>query len=126
MMEPQNFSSYREIDLNSARAGVFTQLAEVPYLSHRFKLQKFLGLTDDELLDNERQWREENADEVAPSDNEPVGFGATGLKGPSDSDMDLTAGMGDLGGDLGSEVPGGETAPGGGAASPTPQQAPAA
>jgi hypothetical protein len=60
-LEPQNFSDYREIEINNARSAVFTQLSEIPYLAHRFKLKKFLGLTEDEILENERMWKEENA-----------------------------------------------------------------
>jgi hypothetical protein len=96
MLEPQNFSGYREIEINNARAAVFTQLAEIPYMSHRFKLQKFLGLTDDEILENERLWREENADAEDQTDNETADFSSTGLKGPSDADLDLSGAL-DLG-----------------------------
>lgn len=110
-LEPQNFSDYREIEVNNARSAVFTQLSEIPYLSHRFKLQKFLGLTADEILENERMWKEENqgADAAATSGNEAAGFGATGLKGPGESDLDLGAGMDDLeatgaGEELGADV----------------------
>jgi hypothetical protein len=117
MMEPQNFSGYREIEINNARAAVFTQLAEIPYLAHRFKLQKFLGLTDDEILDNERQWKEENAGTEAAADDEGANFSATGLKGPGESDLDLSSGLGDLGG---TEGEGAEATPTGGAASPVP------
>lgn len=125
MMEPQNFSGYREIEINNARAAVFTQLAEIPYLAHRFKLQKFLGLTDDEILDNERLWNEENAGVEAAAEEEGANFSATGLKGPGESDLDLAGGLGDLGAtEEGGEA---ETAPPGGAASPVPPpEAPAA
>ncbi len=123
MMEPQNFSGYREIEINNARAAVFTQLAEIPYLAHRFKLQKFLGLTDDEILDNERQWREENAGVEAAGDAEGADFSATGLKGPGDSDLDLAGGLGDIGAD--DAGTGAEPAATGGDASPVPAPAPA-
>lgn len=106
MLEPQNFSGYREIEIDQARAGVFTQLAEIPYLSHRFKLKKYLGLNDDEILENEKQWREENAGEESMDMNggEAAGFSATGLKGPNDTDLDLS---GDLEGVNPGEEPGG-------------------
>jgi len=126
MLEPQNFSSYREIEVNNARAAVFTQLAEVPYMAHRFKLKKFMGLTDDEILENERLWREENADADQQGDEEAVDFGATGLKGPSDADLDLSGGL-DLGpaeGEAGAEgapaagAPGAATPPPAGGAAP--------
>jgi hypothetical protein len=118
-LEPQNFSDYREIEINNARSAVFTQLSEIPYLAHRFKLKKFLGLTEDEILENERMWKEENtgADAMATSGDESAGFGATGLKGPGESDLDLGAGMEDLeaegGGtpDLGAEGEGGAVPP---------------
>jgi hypothetical protein len=122
MLEPQNFSGYREIEINNARAAVFTQLAEIPYLAHRFKLQKFLGLTDDEILENEKAWREENAGESQPNE-EGADFGATGLKGPSEGDLDLSSGIGDLGAapDVATD-----TADTGASASPTPAASPPA
>lgn len=96
MLEPQNFSEYREIEINNARAAVFTQLAEIPYLSHRFKLQKFLGMTEDEILENEKLWEEENSGNNENNQAESADFSATGLKGPSESDLDLSSGLGDL------------------------------
>ena len=121
-LEPQNFSDYREIEINNARSAVFTQLSEIPYISHRFKLKKFLGLTEDEILENERMWREENEgqDAAASSGDQAAGFGATGLKGPGEGDLDLGMGMEDL------EADGGGTAePGaeGGPESPVPPAA---
>ena len=96
MIEPQNFSEYREIEINNARAAVFTQLAEIPYLAHRFKLQKFLGLTDDEILKNEKLWEQENKDSNDANQEEGADFSATGLKGPSESDLDLSGALEDL------------------------------
>lgn len=93
MLEPQNFSDYRQIEVNNARASVFTQLAEVPYMSHRFKLQKFLGLTDAELLENEKLWLEENKAPTPTEADEQAGFGdiggGAGGGGLSDGDMDF-------------------------------------
>ena len=39
---------------------MFNQLAQVPYISNQFKLKKYLGLTDDEIKENEDLWRKEN------------------------------------------------------------------
>jgi len=92
MLEPQNFSDYRQIEVNNARASVFTQLAEVPYLSHRFKLQKFLGLTEAELLENEKYWLEENKSPVPENPDEDAGFGDIGGGGGGavgDADMEF-------------------------------------
>jgi len=124
-LEPQNFSDYREIEINNARSAVFTQLSEIPYLAHRFKLKKFLGLTEDEILENERMWKEENtgADAMATSGDESAGFGATGLKGPSEGDLDLGSGIENLEVDGGGEpVAGAE----GGTESPVPPAPPTA
>lgn len=57
---PQNFAAYREIELNSSRVSIFGQMAEVPYMSKRFVLKKYLNLDEDEIIENERMWLEEN------------------------------------------------------------------
>ena len=59
-IEPQSFSQYREIEIDNARAGVFNQVDNVEYLSRRFVLKKYLGLSEDEILENESLWQEEN------------------------------------------------------------------
>jgi hypothetical protein len=58
--EPQNFSRYRQIEIDSAQASVFTSLADIPYLSKRFLMKRFLNLSDEEIFENERLWEEEN------------------------------------------------------------------
>ena len=70
-LPPQNFAAYRETELNASRASVFTQLAEVPFLSRRFVLSKYLGLEEDEIVENEEMWLEEN-----PEQHEAAGVGA--------------------------------------------------
>jgi len=57
--EPQNFAAYRETELNAGRITAFTQINQTDYLSKRFMLKKYLGLTDMELADNDRMWHEE-------------------------------------------------------------------
>ena len=63
---PQNFAAYRQAELDATRANLFTSIAEVPYLSKRFALKRFLGLTQEEIAENERLWREENGDVLKP------------------------------------------------------------
>lgn len=58
---PQNFTKYRQIELDTQQIGVYSQIADNARLSERFKLKRFLNLTDEELLENERLWAEENA-----------------------------------------------------------------
>ena len=62
--EPQNFSSYRELELDQARTQLFGALEGIPYLATQFKLKKYLGLTEEEIARNEKLWAEENAYDV--------------------------------------------------------------
>ena len=57
---PQNFASYRQSELDNTRVPTFTQMMAVPYISNRFALERFLGLSKEEIAHNERLWREEN------------------------------------------------------------------
>ena len=59
--DPQNFSSYRELELDQARTQLFGALEGIPYLATQFKLQRYLGLTEEEMVRNEKLWAEENA-----------------------------------------------------------------
>jgi len=57
--DPQNFAAYRQQELDSGRISAFTQLEGTPYLSKRFMMKRFLGLTEAEMLENEQLWSEE-------------------------------------------------------------------
>jgi hypothetical protein len=56
---PQNFASYRQSELDNTRIQAFTAMEQLPYMSKRFMLERFLGLTEDEIKQNEEMWREE-------------------------------------------------------------------
>jgi hypothetical protein len=56
---PQNFAAYRQIELDNARVSVYTSLEQIPYFSKRFLIERFLGLTEEEMAKNEKLWREE-------------------------------------------------------------------
>ena len=60
---PQNFAAYRQAEMDGVRMNVFTNVAEIPFLSKRFALKRFLGLSNEELAENETLWREENTDD---------------------------------------------------------------
>ena len=64
---PQNFASYRQAEIDNARVPTYTQMAAIPYMSNRFALKRFLGMTDEELAENERLWREENDEDLVPT-----------------------------------------------------------
>ena len=65
---PQNFASYRQAEIDNARVPTYSQMAAIPYMSNRFALKRFLGMTDEELAENERLWREENDEDLVPTD----------------------------------------------------------
>jgi hypothetical protein len=60
---PQNFASYRQAEMDTARVNTFNTMMAVPFISKRFALERFLGLTKEEVTENETLWKEENVDE---------------------------------------------------------------
>jgi len=83
--EPQNFAQYRQADIDTARINTFTALEQVPYLSKRFLMKRYLGMTEQEMSENETMWAEEQGDvETAPL-QEPslrsVGISPGGIAG---------------------------------------------
>jgi len=88
---PQNFAAYRQSEIDNARIPTFTQMSAIPFISNRFALKRFLGMTDEEIAENERLWREENEDDFET----PGGDAADELQGGG-----VTGGgiEGDLGG----------------------------
>lgn len=123
---PQSFTRYRQIELDAQRVQVYQGLAENKKLSERFKLKRYLGLNDDEIIENETMWSEENADKIkAKTGTSPAeggsqdGLGAVGLH-PGDG-MDLPPEdmpEGDLQPPDGSAPPGGPMGGMGGGAPP--------
>jgi len=57
---PQNFAAYRQSELDTARVNTFQAMEAFPYISKRFALERFLGLSEEEITKNEKLWREEN------------------------------------------------------------------
>jgi hypothetical protein len=98
--EPQNFASYRQAEVDQARITSFTQLESYPYLSKRFLLSRFLGLTEEEMSDNETMWSEEQGDtKKAPSELtglRSVGISPGGLENAA-QDLDMGAPAADTG-----------------------------
>lgn len=63
---PQNFAAYRQAELDTTRVNLFASLQEIPHLSKRFAMKRFLGLTQEEISENERMWKEENGGNLKP------------------------------------------------------------
>ena len=57
---PQNFAQYRQTEMDQTRIQTFAQVAELPYMSKRFALKRYLGLTEEEMARNADLWAEEN------------------------------------------------------------------
>jgi hypothetical protein len=111
---PQNFASYRQAELDSQRVNVFGQLEQLPYMSKRFLMQRFLGLQEEELLENEKLWAEERAESepLTPqgADMRSVGVTPGGIEGDLDTGAELEAGLEEP--DITEPEVGGETPPG--------------
>ena len=59
---PQNFASYRQAEMDTARVNTFGTMVGVPFMSKRFAMKRFLGLTQEEIAENETMWKEENVE----------------------------------------------------------------
>ena len=70
---PQNFAAYRQTELDNQRIGTWSQIQAIPYISNRFALERFLGLSTEDIAKNERLWREENEETLAPTDEDASG-----------------------------------------------------
>ncbi len=98
--EPQNFAAYRQSELDKDRVTTFASMEAFPYISKRFALKRFLGLTEEELKENEDLWQEERE---KPEDMEPAGGDLRNIgvsAGDIDTDMDSAEGM-----EAGEEMP---------------------
>jgi hypothetical protein len=57
---PQNFAQYRQTEMDQSRVNTFTAVADLPYMSKRFALKRYLGLSEEEMARNAELWGEEN------------------------------------------------------------------
>ena len=85
---PQNFASYRQSELDTSRVQTFTAMAALPYMSIRFAMERFLGLSQEEIKENQKLWKEEKSE---PEDQEAKGsdLRSVGIStGDIDSDLE--------------------------------------
>lgn len=116
---PQNFASYRQSELDGTRVSTFQAMEAYPYISKRFALERFLGLSLEEIQQNEELWREERSEpSMQPSGQDLRSVGI--MPGGLESDIQIGQEMGNLtqpeAGAPG--APGTPAAPGGGTAGP--------
>lgn len=65
--EPQNFSQYKQMAVDVDRINLFTSLINSPagsWISKRYAASKYLGWSQEDILNNESQWMEENPTRV--------------------------------------------------------------
>jgi hypothetical protein len=119
---PQNFASYRQSELDNTRITSFQAMEPLPYMSKRFLLERFLGLTQDEIQKNEEMWREErdNPELSTQSGQDLRSVGITPANLDSDIQTgDAVAAMGVNGGaPMGAPTGPGAVPPAGGVAPP--------
>ena len=110
---PQNFAAYRQSELDNARVSTFASLQEVPYMSKRFAMKRFLGLTQEEITENERMWKEENGAKTnaaidAAGEMRSAGITPGGISADMGAETaEAPEGMEGLAPEAGAEAPGG-------------------
>jgi len=57
--DPQNFALYRQAALDADLVNTFNTVQEVPFISKRFALKRYLGYSEDDLQTNEAMLRQE-------------------------------------------------------------------
>ena len=123
-LEPQNFGKYRQIEVDGAQMAVFAQAIQVPFMSKRFAMKRYLGLTDEDIIQNETLFVEESGIATV-TDIAGAGMSDVGVRPAEpdtlapDVDMDMGA---DMPAEPGAESPisGAENAPAGDAPPLTP------
>jgi len=95
---PQNFAAYRQSELDTARVTTFSGMEAFPYISKRFALERFLGLTEEEIAKNELMWAEENteATDVDPEGSDLRNIGVS--TGDFDADVETNDEIEDIDG----------------------------
>jgi hypothetical protein len=93
---PLNFASTRQSALDAERINTFNTIQAVPFMSKRFALKRFLGLTDEDVAENERMWAEENGKGQptytdAAGELRSAGLSAAGIEGDLGAAGDLSA-----------------------------------
>ena len=90
---PQNFAAYRQSELDTARVTTYQTMEQFPYISKRFALERFLGLTQEEINKNEKLWREENGkeklDEPAGTDLRSIGVSVSDIEADKETGEEM-------------------------------------
>lgn len=87
---PQNFASYRQAELDTTRMNAFQGLEQLPYMSKRFLMKRYLGLSEVEINENEKLWKEER-DQPELQTQSGQDLRSVGIS-PADFEADIGAG----------------------------------
>lgn len=92
---PLNFASSKQASIDAERINTFNTVQAVPYMSKRFALKRFLGLTEEEIAENERLWGEESGkgqptSTDAAGELRSAGLSAAGIEGDLGAAGDMT------------------------------------
>jgi hypothetical protein len=126
---PLNFASSKQSAIDAERINTFNTIQAIPFVSKRFALKRFLGLTDEEIAENERYWAEENGKGEATATDaagelRSAGLSASGIEGDLGMSADMEAPEG-MEGQSAEGGPSASTVPGGPAAAPVAPPPPA-
>ena len=93
--EPQNFAAYRQVELDTARISAFTQLEGFAYFSKRYLMKRYLGMEEQDMVENEEMWTEEQGDTKGEAGAETdVGLRSVGITpGGIGGDLEAAAAM---------------------------------
>ena len=117
---PQNFASYRQAEMDTARVGTFANLVEVPFMSKRFAMKRFLGMTQEEITENEVSWKEENLEDAKAAESASAELRSAGITaGGAAQDMGDIEAAGEAPEGMEDDM-GGEPMPGAGGAPAAP------
>jgi len=93
---PLNFASSKQAAIDAERINTFNTIQAIPFVSKRFALKRFLGLTAEEIAENERMWADENGKGEptatdAAGELRSAGLSASGIEGDLGAAADMTA-----------------------------------
>ena len=96
LQPPMNFAAYRQSEVDGQRINTFNTIQAVPFISKRFALQRFLGLSEEEMAENERLWAEEQGkSDAIPTDSSgelrSVGISQTDIAADTEAATDTEA-----------------------------------
>lgn len=67
-LESSNLNEMTELDIQGRYLQNFQSAVNIPYLSKRFAMKKWLGLSEEEFAENERMYAEENPEKLIGKD----------------------------------------------------------